>query len=194
MARRTKQTPPRAKAEPADSVRLTDKQRMFVAEYLKCWNASEAARRAGYSEKTARVIGPENLSKPAIRAAIEERMKLLSMSADEALARLSEMARADMSDFVDPDTNDIDLARAQGAGKLHLLKKLTHTVSSERETVSIELHDAQSALVQILNQWRQVSGDAAKLDVTVNGSIPLTIRVVEEDMPPMPSNDAGAEG
>ena len=52
--------------------KLTLKQQAFVAEYLKCGNATEAARRAGYkgSDKTLKSIGTENLSKPVIQGAI----------------------------------------------------------------------------------------------------------------------------
>lgn len=51
--------------------KLTPKQQRFVTEYLKCGNATEAAKQAGYSEKTAFRIGAENLQKPAIARAIE---------------------------------------------------------------------------------------------------------------------------
>jgi phage terminase small subunit len=51
---------------------LTDKQECFVEEYLIDLNATQAAIRSGYSEKTAHAIGPENLSKPEISAAITE--------------------------------------------------------------------------------------------------------------------------
>lgn len=50
--------------------KLTPKQERFVAEYLIDCNATQAAIRAGYSEKTAGVIGHENLNKPEIAAAI----------------------------------------------------------------------------------------------------------------------------
>lgn len=53
--------------------RLTLKQQHFVDAYVLSGNASEAARRAGYSENTARVIGPENLQKPAVIAAVAAR-------------------------------------------------------------------------------------------------------------------------
>ena len=42
---------------------MTDKQAAFVREYLIDLNATQAAIRAGYSEKTARAIGHENLGK-----------------------------------------------------------------------------------------------------------------------------------
>ena len=56
-------------------MKLTAKQRRFVQEYLIDLNATQAAIRAGYSRKTAGVIGVENLKKPYIREAIDERLK-----------------------------------------------------------------------------------------------------------------------
>lgn len=46
--------------------KLTAKQQAFCEEYLIDLNATQAAIRAGYSAKTANVIGPENLAKPCI--------------------------------------------------------------------------------------------------------------------------------
>lgn len=51
---------------------LNDKQRLFVSEYVKAWNATRAAKTAGYSEKTAYSQGNELLKKPEIRAYIKE--------------------------------------------------------------------------------------------------------------------------
>ena len=53
------------------SEKLTPKQQRFVTEYLRLGNATQAAKEAGYSEKTAFRIGTENLQKPAIARAIE---------------------------------------------------------------------------------------------------------------------------
>ncbi len=124
---------------------LTDKQRAFVEHYLTCWNATEAARQAGY--KTARQTGSENLSKPVIRALIHRRLSQMAMAADEVLARLSAMAGADMSDFLVPSGKGLklDLKAARAAGRLHLVKKYNKT----KQGLSIELYDAQAALVQL---------------------------------------------
>lgn len=54
------------------SGKLTAKQQRFIQEYLIDLNATQAAIRAGYSEKTARFIGHENLTKPHIAAAVAE--------------------------------------------------------------------------------------------------------------------------
>ena len=51
---------------------LTDKQKRFCQEYLIDLNATQAAIRAGYSAKTARSIGNENLTKPDIQRKIQE--------------------------------------------------------------------------------------------------------------------------
>ena len=57
-----------------DCVALTPKQKRFVEEYLIDLNATQAAIRAGYSERTARAIGQENLTKPDIQDAIQKAM------------------------------------------------------------------------------------------------------------------------
>jgi phage terminase small subunit len=51
-------------------MKLTAKQEKFIKEYLVDLNATKAAERAGYSKKTAGVIGDENLKKPYIAEAI----------------------------------------------------------------------------------------------------------------------------
>ena len=56
-------------------MKLTPKQEAFVDAYIETGNASEAARRAGYSPRTAFRIGQENLQKPAIQQAINARQE-----------------------------------------------------------------------------------------------------------------------
>ena len=65
--------------------KLTAKQKRFCDEYLIDMNAKQAAIRAGYSERTARVIGQENLLKPALKRYIQQRMaeKETSLIADQ---------------------------------------------------------------------------------------------------------------
>ncbi|WP_255551747.1 terminase small subunit [Erythrobacter crassostreae] len=68
---------------------MTPKQEAFVREYLVDLNATQAAIRAGYSKRTAHVIGHENLTKPEIAAAIEvamnDRAKRTEITADYVL-------------------------------------------------------------------------------------------------------------
>lgn len=55
-------------------MKLTPKQKKFADEYIKSGNITQSAIGAGYSKKTARVIGQENLLKPAIKEYIAERI------------------------------------------------------------------------------------------------------------------------
>ncbi len=71
---------------------LTPKQERFVQEYLIDLNATQAAIRAGYSERTAASIGDENLRKPAIAAAVQkamdERSKKTGITAEYVLSTI----------------------------------------------------------------------------------------------------------
>ena len=83
---------------------LTPKQQRFVEEYLVDLNATQAAIRAGYSEKTAFQIGPENLKKPKIAEAVAEaqgeRSKRTAIDQDWIIDGL--VANVDKAGAMDP--------------------------------------------------------------------------------------------
>ena len=76
--------------------KLTAKQEMFCREYIIDLNATQAAIRAGYSEKTAKDIGCENLAKPNIAERIQtlfnERAEKAEISAEWVLNNLKSVA------------------------------------------------------------------------------------------------------
>ena len=151
--------------------KLTKRQESFINEYLQCKNASEAARRAGYSKKSAASIGSENLRKPEISSEINARFASACMSADEVLARLSDFARADMREFVIVDKQGNPIGFDLRPGKpLYLIKKASVTDKG----VTVELHDAQTALVKIGERHRlfvqrsEVSVTDAVIELTWN--------------------------
>lgn len=86
---------------------LTPKQAAFVQEYLVDKNATQAAIRAGYSAKTARSIGEENLSKPDIRAAIDAAMNDVAaragVTAERVLRERARLAFFDVRNLFDKD-------------------------------------------------------------------------------------------
>lgn len=88
---------------------LNAQQELFCREYMKDLNATQAAIRAGYSEKTARQIGSENLSKPYIRERIDHlagrRLKLVDLTAENILIEMGRLAKADIRDFYDENGN-----------------------------------------------------------------------------------------
>lgn len=83
---------------------MTEKQKRFCDEYLIDLNATQAAIRAGYSEKTAAVIGIENLRKPNISEYIKKRMSeketQLIADQDEVLQTLTRVLRRQEPDTV----------------------------------------------------------------------------------------------
>lgn len=64
--------PPAPKELNEKAIKLTKKQLAFVKEYLKTGVGKKAAIKAGYSEKSARAIASENLTKPDIQTLIKE--------------------------------------------------------------------------------------------------------------------------
>jgi len=150
---------------------LTDKQQAFVQHYLDCLNGAEAARRAGYGAAGARVEAHRLLTKPNIRAAIDAELRARALSKDEVLARLAEHATASMDDFLTVNGRGVtlDLKKAALADRLHLIKKYTKT----KQGVSIELYDAQAALVKLGEHYRlfvqrqEITGkDGGPIDVS----------------------------
>ena len=80
-------------------MKLTAKQKIFCDEYIISLNATQAAIKAGYAEKTAYAIGAENLKKPKIQSYISERMKQkensLIATQDEVLQYLTSVLRGE---------------------------------------------------------------------------------------------------
>ncbi|EMN5847426.1 terminase small subunit [Enterobacter hormaechei] len=78
---------------------LTAQQRLFVAEYLKDGNATQAAIRAGYSKKSAEQIGYQLLQKTSVAQAIAQQQKASIErtlgGADEVLAQMWQLATFD---------------------------------------------------------------------------------------------------
>ncbi|QEZ68006.1 terminase small subunit [Paraclostridium bifermentans] len=85
-------------------MKLTPKQKAFADFYIELGNATEAAIKAGYSKRTAKEVGYENLTKPHIKSYIEERMKEIESEriakAEEVLAFLSSSLRGDVLEEV----------------------------------------------------------------------------------------------
>ena len=86
--------------ETENSKPLNDKQLRFVEEYCVDWNCTKAAHRAGYSEKTAGQQGYQLYKKLQIKAAIDKRLKELSLSAGQTTKLISEIAETRMNEFM----------------------------------------------------------------------------------------------
>ena len=117
--------------------KLTDKQEMFCKEYIIDLNATQAAIRAKYSEKTAGVIGLENLGKPLIQARLGELMKERServqIDADWVLLELKKIHSLDILDIMNDDVSAFK--------KLSEWPKIWRTSISGIDIASITLGD-----------------------------------------------------
>lgn len=152
---------------------LSRKQQAFINEYLIDFNATQAAIRAGYSEKSAANIGWENVRKPEIAEVIQKRLQEKAMSADEVVMRLAEQGRASIEDFISFNhapypTFTLDLDKARRRGVLHLIKKVKYDKDGNPE---IELLDPQKAL-ELLGKHHKLFTD--KVDVHHSGGLDIT--------------------
>jgi phage terminase small subunit len=88
-------------------VKLTQKQKAFVDEYLIDLNATQAAIRAGYKTSSAKEIGCENLTKPNIRACIDkalaERSRRTGINQDRVIRELARIAFVNALDVINMD-------------------------------------------------------------------------------------------
>lgn len=174
--------------KPGRKQALSDKQAAFVREYVQCWNATEAARRAGYKGEGGALgaIGYENLRKPYIDAAIKEAVQGAIMTQEEAMSRMSEIARGEYaryirnaSEVVSDDGKaitinlvQVDIEAMTRDGKAHLIKSITPTRYGNR----IEFYDMQSALETIL---KATGAFKEQLDLNVNAGEIIVVAGVD---------------
>jgi len=144
---------------------LTAKQAAFIREYLVDLNASAAARRAGYSHKTAGIIGFENLEKPKIKAAIDAAMKARAkrteITQDRVLEELARIGFADVRDLIEWDEEHAsfvpsgDLSDADAAAISEVRAETTRThgsggeVSESQVKLRLKTYDKLSALEKL---------------------------------------------
>lgn len=147
--------------------KLTDKQARFVEEYLVDLNATQAAIRAGYSERTAQQMGAENLSKPVVAEAVQQAQKARSerteITQDRVLNELAKIGFADIRKVmkwgntelrvIDDDAGDmvpyhglavIDSSEIDDDTAVAIAE-----VSEGRDGLKIKMHDKKGALVDI---------------------------------------------
>lgn len=131
---------------------LKARQRRFVDEYLVDLNATEAAKRAGYSEKTAWVIGAENLRKPKIAAAIQkamdERAERTKITQDKVLSELALLGFSDMRDFAKWGADGIDLLSSDDLTpeQSRCVAEIGETTTQHGGSLRFKLHSKPAAL------------------------------------------------
>lgn len=117
--------------EKIDAEGLTGKQRLFCDYYIKTFNATQSAIKAGYSKNTAYAIGAENLKKPQIKAYLtklrDAYMEDEYLDTKRLLERHRQIAFYDVNDYVNDDGTLKDLSECDGS----LIRK----VSAEKTNI-----------------------------------------------------------
>jgi hypothetical protein len=138
---------------------LTYRQRLFVESYLGGSSKSpvDAARRAGY--RWPEKLGPRLVKKSGIQAAIDAGVETAAMTSNEVLARLADVAAADMLEFFESDRKGrakVDLKLVKRLGLGHLFKRLR---MNKDGTPDIELEPKAPALVKLGDHYRLWKGE-----------------------------------
>ena len=106
--------------------KLTLKQQRFVDEYIISGNATQAAIKAGYSKKTANRIATENLSKPVIKTAIDQRNAEIqsekTMDMQEVMELLASIARGETTEETVTNKGDVIETATRNSDKLKALE------------------------------------------------------------------------
>jgi len=95
--------------------KLTDKRERFCCEYLIDLNATQAAKRAKFSKKTAYSTGHDLLKIPEIQKRIAELQKKLSkdtgVTPEKVIREFAKVAFANIEDFIQVDNEIVDLSQ-----------------------------------------------------------------------------------
>lgn len=173
--------------ESSKSLKLTPKQRIFVAEYMIDLNATQAAIRAGYSEDTARQIGTENLAKPAIQAEIERRQidkaARAEITADKVLSELAKIAFFDTRKLLNEDgtpkpIQELDDETARAIAGIDVVN-VGNAELGQGQILKYKVADKNKALEQLCKHLGLNA--PKKIDHTSNGNQLKSITIVNAE-------------
>jgi phage terminase small subunit len=134
---------------------LTAKQMRFCDEYLIDLNATQAAIRAGYSEKTAYAIGWENLRKPELRKIIDQKLEQCSLGKQETVKLLSDIAQGSLNEYF-VTTKKTVTPQVQKPLK-EIIKGLQDKIEDQRKLIArakITNADTLNELMAQESEWR----------------------------------------
>ena len=178
--------------------KLTPKQRRFIDEYLIDLNATQAAIRAGYSEKTAYSIGLQNLKKLEIQAEIQKRrnrlQNKLEITQERVLQELAAIAFANGSDY----------AKVVNTGLLPTVEMIPTEelppeklpaiagIKANQYGVEVKLHDKVKAL-ELLGKYLGTFDGGPAQEQTENNLFEAIDSIGEEGFDDLPEIQQAAE-
>lgn len=169
---------------------LNRRQIMFVLEYLTDLNATQAAIRAGYSERTAYAIGHKLLKNAEVKSAIENAMsrraKRTEITADAVIQELAAVGFARVDEYLSWGQNGLELKTSQNltSQQLSAVSEVSETPNRHGKVVRFKLHDKLRAL-ELLGQHLGIFKVADRSDPT------LLEKMYEEMVKGVPDYDGG---
>ena len=162
-------------------MKLTAKQIRFVDEYLVDFNGTQAAIRAGYSEKTAAATAARLLRNVNIQAEISRRQKDLQrrteVTQERVVMELARVAFADATDFVQVETRIINRGEVKVPIELAVHKETAELSADQRAAIAsikqgangveIKLHDKIKAL-ELLGRHIGMFNDKLDIKATIS--------------------------
>ena len=120
---------------------ITPQMLLFVDHYIICMNGTEAARLAGYNgtDESLAVMASRLLRNVKVLTEISKRLEKYTMSANEVLIHLTDVARGDLADALN-EWGGIDPLEAKRRGKSHLIKRFKH----KRKTITTTTKDGEN--------------------------------------------------
>lgn len=155
---------------------LTPKQKRFVEEYLIDLNATAAARRAGYSVKTADRIGPELLGKTCVSNAIEaakaKRSARTEITQDRVLKELARIAFLDPRKVFKWGPGGVTLLPSEGLTEddAAAISEVSESTSESGGSIKGKLLDKLKAL-ELLGKHLGMFTDKVQMDQTVSVNV-----------------------
>lgn len=143
---------------------MNERQKRFVDFYVQTGNASEAARLAGYSKRTAAVIGDENLKKPYIQREIERRLDELksqrTADTQEILEHLTSVIRGEVSEEVVTNSGKKFVAKVTERDRLKAAEMLLKVQGAFRDKIDVKV-DTSTLFVETLQKiWSDVDANS----------------------------------
>ena len=164
--------------------KLSTRQQLFVRYYLQSFNASEAARRAGYGPRFPSQQASKVMASPLVQAEIQQRMAVLTskldVTAERVIAEMCKIAFSDFSEVAEWGPNGLSLKESSGLdpSAAASVRTIAEKHTKYGKSLAVQLHDKVKAL-HTLGRWLRIGEQDEGLGPRLNTGIPHC-----EELPP----------